>query len=96
MNSSKCHNKQLEKSLCVLNLTLCVQNIAHKNEALHGYISPRVGPRELYRLEIALKIIIPVPTICISNWNNLPFGIEKVDCIEGFKLKLKEHTFRSP
>ena len=41
---------------------LCVQNIAHKNEALHGYVSPRVGPRELYRLEIALKIIITVPT----------------------------------
>ena len=34
----------------------------HKNESLHGYVSPRVGPRELYRLEIALKIIIPVPT----------------------------------
>ena len=43
-------------------VTLCVQNIAHKNEALHGYVSPRVGPRELYRLEIALKIIITVPT----------------------------------
>ena len=42
-------------------LTLCVQNVAHKNEALHGYVSPRVGPRELYRLEIALKIIITVP-----------------------------------
>ena len=43
-------------------LILCVQNIAHKNEALHGYVSPRVRPRELYRLEIALKIIITVPT----------------------------------
>ena len=34
----------------------------------------------------------------ISSWNNLPFGIEKVDSIEGLKikLKLKEHTFRSP
>ena len=35
----------------------------------------------------------------ISSWNNLPFGIEKVDSIEGFKLKLKEHTImtiRSP
>ena len=32
----------------------------------------------------------------ISSWNNLPFGIEKVDSVEGFKLKLKEHTFRSP
>ena len=42
-------------------LNLCVQNIAHKNEALPGYVSPRVGPRELYRLEIALKIIITVP-----------------------------------
>ena len=44
---------------------MCVQNIAHKNEALHGYVSPRVGPRELYRLEIqiALKIIITVPNI---------------------------------
>ena len=48
-------------------LMLCVQNITHKNEALHGYVSPRVGPRELYRLEstavsleIALKIIITV------------------------------------
>ena len=30
----------------------------------------------------------------ISSWNNLPFGIEKVDSVEGFKLKLKEHTFR--
>ena len=27
----------------------------------------------------------------ISSWNNLPFGIEKVDSVEGFKLKLKEH-----
>ena len=43
-------------------LTLCVQNIAHKNEALHGYVSPRVWPRELYRLEIALKIIMTVPS----------------------------------
>ena len=43
-------------------LNLCVQNIVHKNEALHGYVSPCVGPRELYRLEIALKIIITVPT----------------------------------
>ena len=32
----------------------------------------------------------------ISSWNNLLFGIEKVDSVEGFKLKLKEHTFRSP
>ena len=32
----------------------------------------------------------------ISSWNNLPFGIEKVDSVEDFKLKLKEHTFRSP
>ena len=24
----------------------------------------------------------------ISSWNNLPFGIEKVDSVEGFKLKL--------
>ena len=31
----------------------------------------------------------------ISSWNNLPFGIEKVDSVEGFKLKLKEHTIRS-
>ena len=30
----------------------------------------------------------------ISSWNNLPFGIEKVDSVEGFKLKLKEHTIR--
>ena len=46
----------------MVHLTLCVQNIAHKNEALHGYVTPRVGPRELYRLEIALKIIITVST----------------------------------
>ena len=32
----------------------------------------------------------------ISSWNNIPFGIEKVDSVEDFKLKLKEHTFRSP
>ena len=32
----------------------------------------------------------------ISSWNNLPFVIEKVDSVEGFKLKLKEHTIRSP
>ena len=36
----------------------------------------------------------------ISSWNNLPFGIEKVDSVElegfKFKLKLKENTFRSP
>ena len=29
----------------------------------------------------------------ISSWNNLPFGIEKVDSVESFKLKLKENTF---
>ena len=32
----------------------------------------------------------------ISSRNNLPFGIETVDSVEGFKLKLKEHTIRSP
>ena len=32
----------------------------------------------------------------ISSWNNLPFGLEKVDSVEGFKLKLKEHTITSP
>ena len=32
----------------------------------------------------------------ISSRNNLPFGIEKVDSVEGLKLKLKEHTIRSP
>ena len=32
----------------------------------------------------------------ISSWNNLPFCIEKVDSVEGFKLKLKEHAIRSP
>ena len=32
----------------------------------------------------------------ISSWNNLPFDIAKVDSVEGFKLKLKEHTIRSP
>ena len=46
-------------------ITLCVQNIAHKNKALHVYVSPRVKPRELYRLEIALKIIITVPSSCL-------------------------------
>ena len=35
-------------------------------------------------------------TATISSWNNLTFGIEKVDSVEGFKLKLKEHTIRSP
>ena len=30
----------------------------------------------------------------ISSWNNLPFDIEKVDSVEGFKLKLKKHTIR--
>ena len=52
----------MSTSQMVLNLSLCVKNIAHKNEALHGYVSPRVEPRELYRLEIVLKIIITVPT----------------------------------
>ena len=32
----------------------------------------------------------------ISSWNNLPFSIEKVDSVEGFKLRLKEHPIRSP
>ena len=32
----------------------------------------------------------------IRSWNNFPFGIEKVNSVEGFKLKLKEHTIRSP
>ena len=32
----------------------------------------------------------------ISSWTDLPFDIEKVGSVEGFKLKLKEHTFRSP
>ena len=45
-------------------ISLYVQNIAHKNEALHGYVSPRVGPRELYLLEIALKYILTVPNNC--------------------------------
>ena len=34
--------------------------------------------------------------VTISSWNNLPFGIEKVDSVEGFKLRLKDHTIRSP
>ena len=46
------------------------------------------------------QIVIHIGTLffpaTISSWNNLPFGIEKVDSVEGFKLKLKEHTFRSP
>ena len=37
--------------------------VCPKYEALPCYVSPRVGPRELYRLEIALKIIITVPNI---------------------------------
>ena len=32
----------------------------------------------------------------LLSWNNLLFGIEKVDSVGGFKLKLKEHTIRSP
>ena len=32
----------------------------------------------------------------ISSWNNFLFGIEKVDSVAGFKLKLKEHNIRSP
>ena len=31
-------------------------------------------------------------TDTILSWNNLPFSIEKVDRVEGFKLKLKKHT----
>ena len=31
----------------------------------------------------------------ILSWKNIPFGIEKVDSVEGFKLKLKKHTIRS-
>ena len=46
------------------------------------------------------QIVIHIGTLffpaTISSWNNLPFGIEKVDSVEGIKLKLKEHTFRSP
>ena len=33
--------------------------------------------------------------LMLMSWNNRPFGIEKVDSVEaleGFKLKLKEHT----
>ena len=62
-----CRNLDYKPYSIIQYLTLCVQNIAHKNEALHGYVSPRVGPRELYRLEIALKIIIPVPIASNSN-----------------------------
>ena len=45
-----------------------ISHATHKNEALHGYVSPRVGPRELYHLEIVLKIIITVPmnTNCLN------------------------------
>ena len=37
-----------------------------------------------------------LPTI--SSWNNLPFGIEKVDIVELRRLQIEaeEHTFRSP
>ena len=46
------------------------------------------------------QIVIHIGTLffpaTISSWNNLPFGIEKVDRVEGFKMKLKEHTIRSP
>ena len=52
----------MSTSQMVLNFVCPKYYIAHKNEALHGYVSPRVGPRELYHLEIALKIIITVPT----------------------------------
>ena len=34
--------------------------------------------------------------ICVRVGNPIPFGIEKVDSVEGFKWKLKEHTIRSP
>ena len=46
------------------------------------------------------QIVIHIGTLffpdTIPSWNNLPFGIEKVDSVEGFKLKLNEHTIRSP
>ena len=44
------------------------------------------------------QILIHICTLfpaTISSWNNLPFSIEKVNSVEGFKLKLKEHTIRS-
>ena len=48
------HGDQTFTSQIVLNV-VCPNN-AHKNEALNAYISPRVKPQELCRLEIALKI----------------------------------------
>ena len=36
------------------------------------------------------------PSIWNTTYKSLAFFIEKVDSVEGFKLKLKDHTFRSP
>ena len=55
---------------------------------------------KFYALQMLKKLNLTHPKAVklatLSSWNNLPFGIEKVDGVEGFKLKLKEHTFRSP
>ena len=65
----------MSTSQMVLNF-VCPKYRSHKNEALRGYVSPRVGPRELYRLEIALKIIIPVP----STRKNHSFKYLQANC----------------
>ena len=57
-------------------LTLCLQNIAHKNEALHGYVSPRVQSRELYRLEIVLKIITVPSYLKFEHFKGFTLNLE--------------------
>ena len=60
----------------------------------------RTRKNHSFKFNTSRQIVIHIGTLffpaTISSWNNLPFGIEKVDSVEGFKLKLKEHTFRSP
>ena len=60
----------------------------------------RTRKNHSFKFKHLQAIVIHIGTLffpaTISSWNNLPFGIEKVDSVEGFKLKLKEHTFRSP
>ena len=48
----------------------------------------------MYKINCGISKTVSMATI--SSWNNLPFGIEDVDNVEGFKLNLKEHTIRSP
>ena len=52
----------------------------------------------MYKTNCGISKTVSMATISatISSWNNLPFGNKEVDSVEGFKLKLKEHTIRSP